>query len=94
MAYAGLGEREAALALIDSLAVERREFRDAFVRAVPYEGLAHVYVLLGEHDKAIEALEDLAEMQYNAALTPACLRLDPRWDPLRDRPRFQLLLEK
>lgn len=94
VAYAGLGEREAALALIDSLAVERRDFRDAFVRAVPYEGLAHVYALLGQHDKAIDVLEDLTRMQYNAALTPACLRLDPRWDPLRGHPRFQLLLDK
>jgi hypothetical protein len=56
---------------------------------------------LGEPDRAIAALQELLSIPYEgplgggqAPLTPALLRLDPMFDPLRNDPRFQKLAEK
>ncbi len=52
--------------------------------------LARTYVLVGEPDKAIDALARLMHTPY--WVTPALLRIDPSFAPLRDNPRFQALL--
>jgi len=54
--------------------------------------LAHIYTILGDNEAALEQLEHLlANPSY---LSAPFLRMDPRWDPLKDDPRFQALLEK
>ncbi|MDH3814754.1 MAG: hypothetical protein OEV48_09715, partial [Acidobacteriota bacterium] len=54
--------------------------------------LAHIYTILGDNDAALERLEYL--LSNPSYLSAPFLRMDPRWDPLDDDPRFQALLEK
>jgi len=51
--------------------------------------LAQIYMLAGEHDRALDTLEPLLELP--SWLTPALLRSDPTWAPLRTDPRFARL---
>jgi serine/threonine-protein kinase len=53
---------------------------------------ARAYSSLGDRDHALPILERLLVQPYADALTPALLRLDPVWDPIRDDPRFQKLV--
>jgi serine/threonine protein kinase/Tfp pilus assembly protein PilF len=64
------------------------------------EVLALIQTVLGENSRAISTLIHLLKTPYlspiysNAPVTPALLRLDPLWDPLRADPAFQKLCEE
>ena len=64
------------------------------------ENLALIQTSLGEKSRAISTLTRLLQTPYNswiygpAPITPALLRLDPIWDPLRADPAFQKLCEE
>jgi serine/threonine-protein kinase len=54
--------------------------------------LAKIYTRVGETEKALDLIDEL--LSIPCELSVGLLRLDPAWDPLRDDPRFQALLEK
>ena len=51
--------------------------------------LARVYMLVGQNAKALDQLEPLLKMPYY--LSPAWLKIDPTFAPLRNEPRFERL---
>jgi TolB-like protein/Flp pilus assembly protein TadD len=95
----GLGDKAAAFKLTEQAMALIPIEKDAVAGPIPIEILARVSARMGEPDRAMAALEKLLSIPYDGALaqnvplTPALLRLDPMFDPLRNDPRFQKLAE-
>jgi TolB-like protein/Tfp pilus assembly protein PilF len=93
----GLGDKAGAFALAERAIAANPIEKDAVRGPVPIEILARVAARLGDPDRAITILQKLLSTPYDGAmavgppLTPALLRLDPMFDPLRNDPRFQKL---
>jgi TolB-like protein/Tfp pilus assembly protein PilF len=93
----GLGDKAAALGLAERAMAVTPIAKDALAGPQPIDILARVAARVGEPDRAIAALQKLLSIPYNGTmasgvpLTPALLRLDPMFDPLRNDPRFQKL---
>src|SRR5215831_4779018 len=84
---AAIKEAERAIALLPSE-------KDAVAGPKAEEILASVEVLVGEKNRAVPRVQRLLEIPYADCLTPALLRLQPAWDPLRGDPAFQKLCEE
>src|SRR5206468_6323959 len=91
---ASLGDRTAAFGLTEQAMAAVPIEKDAVSGPTPIEILARVAAQLGEVDRANAALQKLMTTPYagplgpGAPLTPALLRLDPMFDPLRGDQRF------
>jgi TolB-like protein/Tfp pilus assembly protein PilF len=90
LTYAGLGDKEKALAQAKQALTDYAN--DAVSKPVAEVALAQIQARFGDFDAAIAALPHLLEVP--AGITPALLRLDPLWDPLRKDPRFQKLCQE
>ena len=94
-----VGNKAAAFALVEKAMAAVLIEKDAVDGPAPIEILARVSAQMGEPDRAVAALQKLlsipyeSQLVYNVPLTPALLRLDPMFDPLRNDPRFQKLCE-
>jgi serine/threonine-protein kinase len=93
----GLGDKVATLTLVERAMAANPIERDAVSGAAPIDVLARVAARMGEPERAVAALQKLLSVPgegalgENIPLTPALLRLDPMFDPLRGDPRFQEL---
>jgi TolB-like protein/Flp pilus assembly protein TadD/tRNA A-37 threonylcarbamoyl transferase component Bud32 len=92
LALAALGRKEQAVQAAKR-AVELMPFsKDAEAAATPAANLALTYATLGDHDAAFDLVEQLLEKP--GWLSIPRMRLDPRWKPLVEHPRFAALAQR
>jgi serine/threonine-protein kinase len=94
-----LGDRDSALREAERANMLSPRPEDHVV-GPPYDDiLALIQTVLGENSRAISTLTPLLQTPhgsyfYDTPVTPALLRLDPLWDPLRADPAFQKLCDE
>jgi TolB-like protein/Flp pilus assembly protein TadD len=100
-AYAAMGAKDSALKEAQRAIMLLPRAKDPVIGPAIEENLAFIQTIFGENRRAISTLTQLLQTPYNNTLlappivvTPALLRLDPLWDPLRADPAFQKLCEE
>jgi TolB-like protein/Flp pilus assembly protein TadD len=68
--------------------------KDQFAGPSAVENLAVVYAWTGRSDDALQQIERLLSTDYSGSLTVHRLQYEFWWDPLREDPRFQKLIEE
>jgi serine/threonine-protein kinase len=100
LANAAFGEKHLALEDADRSIMLVPRAKDQLAGPSFEETLAVIQTMFGETSRAIVTLTRLLQTPYvngiyvNSPVTPALLRLDPLWDPLRADPAFQKLCEE
>ena len=98
LAYAALGEKDSALKEAQRAITLLPSAKDRVSGPALEENLALIQTIFGENSRAISTLMELLQTPYlsglygPAPITPALLRLDPYWDPLRGDPRFEKIV--
>jgi TolB-like protein/Flp pilus assembly protein TadD len=99
-AYAAMGEKDSALKAAQRAIILLPRAKDAVLGPALEEDLALIWTIFGKNSRAISTLMELLQTPYlsglygPAPITPALLRLDPLWDPLRADPAFRQLCEE
>jgi hypothetical protein len=90
--YLALGRNADALRLsreaADLISIEK----DASSGPTFQNGLAQIEARAGAPEEAIKRLRHLLSIPAGTVASIARLKIDPVWDPIRDRPDFQQLL--
>lgn len=83
--YAAAGRKEDALGLIDSMTTDR------ILTGNDYRGMALVYASLGDADSAFSWMEKSVAKHEESLVS---MGVDPKFDPIRDDPRFEDIMKK
>jgi serine/threonine-protein kinase len=101
LANAVIGEKDLALEAAERAVMLQPTVKDRWNGPAREEDLAIIQTIVGENGRAISILARLLQTPYHGGgwfhytpITPALLRLDPIWDPLRGDPAFQKLCEE
>jgi TolB-like protein/Flp pilus assembly protein TadD len=89
---AALGQKQEAIAEGKRAVELLPESQDAMDGPQATATLAKIYAWTGEFDEAFRLLDHLFSVPNS--LTVPMLKLEPAWDPLRQDPRFQALIDK
>jgi TolB-like protein/Flp pilus assembly protein TadD len=89
---AALGQKDAAISEGKHATQLLPESEDAYDGPQISAALAEIYAWTGENDEALQLLDHL--LATPNGMTVPLLKLDPVWDPLRQDPRFQALIDK
>jgi serine/threonine-protein kinase len=92
LVYAGLDRKEDAIRLARKAMAEDPLEADAFLGTFRMQMAALIFVRTGLYEEAIEQLARL--LSVPSEMSPALLRIDPVWDPLRNHPRFRELVKE
>jgi len=101
LANAVIGEKDFALEDAQRGVMRQPTVKDRVNGPKQEELLAIIQTIVGQDGRAISILARLLRTPYRGGgwfyytpITPALLRLDPTWDPLRAEPAFQKLCEE
>jgi TolB-like protein/Tfp pilus assembly protein PilF len=100
LSYAVIGNKDSALKAAERAIMLLPSAKDPVQGPTYEESLALIQTMFDENTRAISTLARLLEtpceafLYYGTPVTPALLRLDPAWDPLRADPAFQKLCEE
>jgi hypothetical protein len=92
LAAAGLGNKDEALREGRRAAELMPPTRDNISGSGTLVWLAQIEVMVGERDAVFEHLRQALALPSGGSISPAVLKLDPAWQPLRADPRFAQLL--
>jgi serine/threonine protein kinase/Tfp pilus assembly protein PilF len=98
--YALVGEKNLALKAAERAVILLPRGKDPLTGPSWEENLAAIQTICGENSRAVSTIMQLLQtpytgiLYYPAPITPALLRLDPMWDPLRSDPAFQKLCQE
>ena len=99
-AYAAMEESDSALKAAERAIMLLPRAKDPMLGPAFEVNLALIQTIFGENSRAISTLTQLLQTPYKSlfygqtCITPALLRLDPIWDPLRADPAFQKLCQE
>jgi serine/threonine protein kinase/tetratricopeptide (TPR) repeat protein len=92
LSYALLGRKDEAIREGERAVALWPVSKDALKGPTFIRNLAMVYAWVGDADAALDQIEYLLSEASNMSV--AMLQAEPFWDPLRDHPRFQALLDE
>ena len=90
--YLALGRNADALRLAREAAASIPIEKDAVAGPTFQIGLAQIEARAGAPEEAVKRLRHLLSIPAGQVASIARLKIDPVWDPIRDRPDFQQLL--